>query len=716
MLDGKKHDLLCNLPILSSDFKELIDNDASKIYDLYELCIKHGIEFDDVVKDPFLCYSMKQLRDVEKTVKETIKRSKKTSLPSISKEFRNLQCSESNKVKNMLSFEHKMMNVKLHECPCCKSSFLHSNDKPLQKNALCQQCKNLNGFKIDSKSSLDHIEQRRHFLLENEILPVWYHKDDVSKKNPQYHIPDALRNLSHGELLLIQRYSAFVPIFHMSRGHTAIKGHCVCFFQDNTEMCNELPRKRCDIVKVIKESDDHGNTIMNSFIINKWKVLNALRWLKDHHRYYKDIEIKEENLSWMTSDECEMTSEVMNIVNEAVQQPEKSRQSAECFVSNVQCSTDNEENEYQCYVNNSLDPTINDTDKDIMRQLNEEFNLSNKDFSFMKFPDISDIPINEYTEDILPNIFPHLYPGGIGGCNNNFNGCNQNLHKYAKRLVNYFDGRFASDKVWSFYMLDMIQRSKNNSSGNYIIKDGFLGKACQTVDDLKEKIKKGDYSWINLLRNYSKRIRGSDNYWRGKRHEVESWINYHVEQKHGPPSLFITLSCAENWWKDLIRILTEKLKNTPHEYLIQKLKSNDSKERMSARCKVSTLFSVTVQEFFQIRVQHWIETVGKKVFKIKHYWARFEFAKGRGQIHLHMLAIVENIHIQKQYFELKNNENHEEAVKLMCNYARVELGLIAEHPAVCTTDNISDHNNVSGYDLFKDKLFFIIFLKLFCVE
>ena len=29
--------------------------------------------------------------------------------------------------------------------------------------------------------------------------------------------------------------------------------------------------------------------------------------------------------------------------------------------------------------------------------------------------------------------------------------------------------------------------------------------------------------------------------------------------------------------------------------------------------------TVVIQEFFQIRVEKWIETVGKLVFKIKHY-------------------------------------------------------------------------------------------------
>ena len=52
--------------------------------------------------------------------------------------------------------------------------------------------------------------------------------------------------------------------------------------------------------------------------------------------------------------------------------------------------------------------------------------------------------------------------------------------------------------------------------------------------------------------------------------------------------------------------------------------------------------TIVIQEYFQERVRKWPATVGKHVFKIKHYWLRYEFAPIRGQIHCHMLAITEN--------------------------------------------------------------------------
>jgi hypothetical protein len=52
-------------------------------------------------------------------------------------------------------------------------------------------------------------------------------------------------------------------------------------------------------------------------------------------------------------------------------------------------------------------------------------------------------------------------------------------------------------------------------------------------------------------------------------------------------------------------------------------------------------YTLIDQEYFQERVKVWVETVGKRIFKIKHYWLRFEFSPSRGQIHAHFLAITD---------------------------------------------------------------------------
>lgn len=694
--------------LLDKSFKKAIEKtNGAFLYTLYEKCIKHNIPIT-AENNPFFCNSMQQFKDLKKKISKLIKTNTyKSSLSSIPEDLRTQPSTEYNKWKHVLDFEERMGRKTLNTCPSCLSVSLDTCSKSKRNfdptNKICSLCysQHDSDFKFDTDSQKTKSEQRHEYYLKNEMLPVWYEKDDlIERKNPKYHVPDELQDLTNGEILLIQRYSAYIPVFHMSKGQTALKGHCVCFFQDTASVCEELPRKKCNIVKIVKTyQDSGGETVTSHFTINKTRVLTALRWLKDHNKYYHDITIKEDNLSWMNGEEeCELNSASMNVIENNLEVSKYSQLKENVSVCPNQTSTPNSGGSFDVHgaCNNKLPVHVNKNDIDILNELREEIisKTGSKSVSFMNFPDVSEEAVNEYNEDVLPNIFPHLYPGGIGGSNNHYN--KQSLHRYAKRLLNYKDGRFATDNVWSYYVLDMIQRNKNNNDGNYIIKSGYLGQACTSVDDLKKKIKKGDFSWIDMLRNFSRRIRGSDNYWRSKRHEVESWINYHVELGHGAPSLFITLSCAENWWKDLQHLLSMRMVGTKYSDLINDMNSDDEKTRMSARSKVSKLFSVLVQDFFQERVDEWIKTVGKNVFGIEYFWARFEFAKGRGQIHLHLLAIVNNRHHQKQFFQLKKKKGIEEATKVLTTYAREVLGLIAEHPAVLDTDSIKDHPKVSS--------------------
>ena len=44
-----------------------------------------------------------------------------------------------------------------------------------------------------------------------------------------------------------------------------------------------------------------------------------------------------------------------------------------------------------------------------------------------------------------------------------------------------------------------------------------------------------------------------------KKKEVYSWINHLIEHGHGPPTFFMTLSCAEHQWKDIERLIKQRM-------------------------------------------------------------------------------------------------------------------------------------------------------------
>jgi hypothetical protein len=116
--------------------------------------------------------------------------------------------------------------------------------------------------------------------------PLWYEiEDDESfqmdsngKKIPQFDRPHELLRLSMAEKLLIQRCANFVPSIHLSNGTFALKGHCVTFLQDITEMCNKLLLSIEAIVVFIHYigNKDTSAVYLNSLHVNKQNVLEAL--------------------------------------------------------------------------------------------------------------------------------------------------------------------------------------------------------------------------------------------------------------------------------------------------------------------------------------------------------------------------------------------------------------------------------------------------------
>jgi hypothetical protein len=61
--------------------------------------------------------------------------------------------------------------------------------------------------------------------------------------------------------------------------------------------------------------------------------------------------------------------------------------------------------------------------------------------------------------------------------------------------------------------------------------------------------------WGQRLLYYKDGRFAVDNYFS----EVYTWMNHHVEAGHGPPNLFITLSCAEYYWPDVLCLIKTRM-------------------------------------------------------------------------------------------------------------------------------------------------------------
>ena len=226
--------------------------------------------------------------------------------------------------------------------------------------------------------------------------------------------------------------------------------------------------------------------------------------------------------------------------------------------------------------------------------------------------------------------------------------------------------------MFSLFVFNSIERHENNRQGSYFFTSGkFLGQNPPTIEELKEKLASGDDRYIQMLRYYSRNIKGGDNYWRAKTQELEGWIQHHVSRGRGPPTFFITFSCAENWWPDLRRNLAQLERHAGNELAAQLLESNDFR----AMQKASKKYPLFVNDFFMKRSRSFMGTVLKDALGIEHYWGRVEFAPGRGQIHLHMLGIAKDMAYLKDFYKAHTMEDKGVVVD---KYARETLDLYAD--------------------------------------
>lgn len=196
--------------------------------------------------------------------------------------------------EQILTFEHYLSSLNILKCSICLEC--HIEDQP---------ARNENNFTCNKCSS----RKDPNFFLDNNLHPVWYaidndgnyDCDENGNKIPQFHIPEELACLTMAEKLLIRRAANMVPSVHIRNGIFGLKGHCVTFPQDISQMCDELPQRKETIVTFIRNiaNKETSKVYPTSLKVNRNRVVTALLWLKKHNPFYRNISIQERNFDWM---------------------------------------------------------------------------------------------------------------------------------------------------------------------------------------------------------------------------------------------------------------------------------------------------------------------------------------------------------------------------------------------------------------------------------
>lgn len=649
--------------------------DADAVQTLWEDAISFDIDF----QDPFFATSDADYQNKCMEIKEKVRRAKKKgcSLNFNRGPFRKAPYSEQKALDPIFRFEYRMFRLEHSICSSCFETRIVM--KTTARESICARCQR----KVDRSTYND----------DNAMLPAWIDDDGTYR----YNVPSELEGLSVAEVLLIQRVAPHVPLVHIKNGTLGIKGHVCSFLQDVNYVATRLPKLPSDVkvVKMVRSSKgkDGSNDNVKVFMVNRKRVMSALLWLVRYHRDYKmayengELEIDEANLEWMNNAEEAVLPSIVLARNDEL--PSSGSNDVDVGVSRHQCADPDDEN-YElessgisCPENASLSP---EAENQVMGKLKKAAE-GNKKILSLDWPQHCIEAISEFDGKIriFVNAFPHLFPGGICDAKEDNRRVDVRLTKWAKHLLFFADGRFSRDLIFPFFAYNYCLRQRNKDSGSYFV-NSHISDPPRSLDELQTSLQNGDHSFIYKLAFYTKRVRGSDAYWRYKRSELYNWIHYHIAEGHGPPNGFFTLSCAEYFWPDVIRLLEDRIwiaegchRNGPGAKTYRNGNVIDLTTNRKARNKAVNDYAVVVQEFFIRRTEDYLNTVGREVLGIEHYWLRFEFAKGRGQIHAHALVILKKEiqeKIQRQVNSAKGNREME--AKILANWARRQFGMTAE--------------------------------------
>ena len=101
--------------------------------------------------------------------------------------------------------------------------------------------------------------------------------------------------------MLISAVMPLMAIYRLPHGQYGYRGYVINLPQDLTTFATSLPRlpSELDVLLMRKEGVENSH---HDFRVRRSVVLRALQWLKQHNKYYHNIEISQAALSQLPTD------------------------------------------------------------------------------------------------------------------------------------------------------------------------------------------------------------------------------------------------------------------------------------------------------------------------------------------------------------------------------------------------------------------------------
>ena len=238
------------------------------------------------------------------------------------------------------------------------------------------------------------------------------------------------------------------------------------------------------------------------------------------------------------------------------------------------------------------------------------------------------ITTDEFCEELA---HPHLFPYGKFGYHAVREVSLSAAKYFNQRLLNYSQ-KFASDSDYIFFSHQVLQQLKLKSNINIAMKKVTCNKmtAGMLQHNFQESVK--NYISSDNAYRFMKTIKGTPAYWKNMLSDVLAMV-----KQLGMPSYFMTLSCADLQWEELI-VIIRKLRG---ENICK-----DEIDNLSYFDKCADLNSnpVLLARHFQYRVENFFKEIilNGQLGKITYYAIRVEF-QARGSPHVHCLLWAKSV-------------------------------------------------------------------------
>ncbi|CAF1039401.1 unnamed protein product, partial [Brachionus calyciflorus] len=393
--------------------------------------------------------------------------------------------------------------------------------------------------KIDENSSIKLNDEILQSVLKTEnlsyplkICSLYCIKDLKNNRVPKFSVlnnmklydpPECLKKLNFFEQLLIKQGSSFQTISKLEnlcnkkrdpqKLFKAIKGLTIFLPLETNETINHIKHTLpCfDNLNILVDTLPNDKSQIFSYLIDLKDVEIALKWLQENNPLYSKIKI----------DVSKKLIETENILFD--------------YSSKKTTITHKEiKNSFENFTtaNTVLNvPFINEIEQ-------------------YKSQRIESIPFKDKEKQRDTKCFPVIFSRGIGGM---YDDRKIKIHPamYCRWILKQKIPIARRDIQYTFSLSNI----KDVNSINYGIYALLNTKNYKNknVKNVMEDLNSNNTTLESNLEVLLKSVRGSREYWRNICYNLEA-----MDEKFGPATFFLTLSCAEYYWKDLKQFLVER--------------------------------------------------------------------------------------------------------------------------------------------------------------